>query len=142
MRMTSASSWKKPTTTSSYPDRFSADRSVAEGRHQTGFGGNPIIQRQQTMTQILSQRVVIPNAQGLHARPANVFARQASRFESRIDVIRGAERVDGKSILSILTLGAEQGTELSIEAHGPDAQEAIASLVELVERGFEDMSES
>lgn len=90
------------------------------------------------MSEVLSQRVIVSNAQGLHARPANVFARQASQFEARIDLVRGSERVDGKSILSILTLGAEQGSELSIEANGPDAQAAIAVLVKLVEGGFEE----
>jgi phosphocarrier protein len=67
-----------------------------------------------------------------------MFARTASRFSSSIEVVKGGERVDGKSILSILTLVAEQGTELSIEANGPDAQDALRALVELVERGFEE----
>lgn len=88
------------------------------------------------MGEVLSQRVVVSNAQGLHARPANMLARQASQFESRIDLIKGSERVDGKSILSILTLGAEQGSELSIEAYGPDAQAAIAAIARLIEGGF------
>ena len=90
-----------------------------------------------SMSQACSQTVIVQNPQGLHARPANLLAREASRFESRIDVIRGNERVDGKSILSILTLGAEHGAQLSIEAHGPDAQAAIAALVKLIESDFE-----
>ena len=90
------------------------------------------------MSQIASGRVCIRNPQGLHARPADLFARTASKFDSTIEVIKGGERVDGKSILSILTLVAEQGTELSIEAKGPDAQAALRELVALVEAGFEE----
>ena len=90
------------------------------------------------MSQIATGQVCIKNPQGLHARPADLFARTASKFDSTIEVIKGGERVDGKSILSILTLVAEQGTELSIEAKGPDAQAALRELVALVEAGFEE----
>ena len=87
----------------------------------------------------LARRVVVANRQGLHARPADMFAKTASRFDSKIEVVKGGQRVDGKSILGVLTLVAEQGTELSIEASGPDAQEAIKALVALIEQfGKED----
>jgi phosphocarrier protein len=86
----------------------------------------------------ISRRVMIANPQGLHARPADLFVRKANQFISRIEVIKDGERVDGKSILGILTLAAEHGSELSIEAVGPDAQMALDALVELVERGFPD----
>ncbi len=83
-----------------------------------------------------SQRVVVTNPQGLHARPADMFVRTASQFQSDIEVIHGGNRVDGKSILGVLTLVAEQGTELQIEASGPDAQQALKVLVELIENNF------
>jgi phosphocarrier protein len=87
----------------------------------------------------LAQRVVVANRQGLHARPADLFAKTAARFDSKIEVVKGGHRVDGKSILGVLTLVAEHGTELSIEASGHDAQEAIKALVALIERfGQED----
>ena len=54
--------------------------------------------------------VVINNPQGLHARPADLFAKTASRFEARIEVVRDSTRVDGKSILEILMLAATAGT--------------------------------
>ncbi len=85
---------------------------------------------------IVSQTVEITNPQGMHARPADLFVKRASQFVSQIDVVKDGERVDGKSILSILTLVAEQGTLLGIEARGPDASDAIRALVELVEQGF------
>ena len=82
----------------------------------------------------VSRRVVVANPQGLHARPADMFARAAAKFDSKIEVVREDQRVDGKSILGVLTLAAEHGTELSIEATGPDAQEAIRVLVALIQR--------
>ena len=84
----------------------------------------------------VSRVVVIQNEQGLHARPAEMFARMALKFESRIDVIRGDRRVDGKSIIDLLTMGATQGTELTVEAEGSDAAEAVEALAELVQSGF------
>ena len=90
-------------------------------------------------TEVLAQRVVVANRQGLHARPADIFAKTASQFDSKIEVVKGGQRVDGKSILGVLTLVAEQGTELSIEATGHDAQAALEALVEVVEKfGNED----
>ena len=93
--------------------------------------------------EVLAQRVVVANRQGLHARPADIFAKKAAQFDSKIEVVKDGQRVDGKSILGVLTLVAEQGTELSIEASGHDAQEAILALVELIERfGSEDKETS
>ena len=69
-------------------------------------------------------------------RPAYLFAETASQFNSRIEVIKDNIRIDGKSVLSILTLGAAQGTEVQVEATGPDAADAIAVLGELLLSGF------
>lgn len=85
-----------------------------------------------------SATITICNPQGLHMRPAYLFAETAARFASRIEVIKDDMRIDGKSVLSILTLGATQGTQVAVEATGPDAQAAIAQLVELVAAGFPD----
>ncbi len=74
------------------------------------------------------------NPQGLHARPAELFVKTASQYQAKIEVIKDGQRVDGKSILSILTLAAVQGTELSLEATGPDAQQALTALSELFAR--------
>jgi phosphotransferase system HPr (HPr) family protein len=84
----------------------------------------------------VTRAVEIRNPQGMHARPAELFARRAMQFESRIELVCESQRVDGKSILHLLTLGARQGTQLVIEALGPDAQEAVDALAQLVERGF------
>ena len=84
----------------------------------------------------LSREVVVANAAGLHARPADLLAREARRWQSRIELVADAQRVDGKSILDVLTLAAEAGTRLVIEATGPDAREALEALGRLFERKF------
>jgi phosphocarrier protein len=86
----------------------------------------------------LSRTVTVGTPQGLHARPADLFVKLASRYQSTIVVIKDGERVDGKSILAILTLAAVQGTQLQIEANGPDAEEALTALAELFLRDFDE----
>lgn len=81
-----------------------------------------------------NRQVTVGNPNGLHLRPAEVFAHTANRFDSKIDVIKDGQRVDGKSILSIVTLAATQGASLVIEARGCDAEQAVHSLAEIIER--------
>ena len=83
-----------------------------------------------------SREVVVANEQGLHARPADLVAKEAQRWESRIEFIGKAQRVDGKSILDLLTLAAEEGTHLVIEATGPDACEALDAIGNLFDKKF------
>ena len=85
-----------------------------------------------------TQTVVISNPQGFHARPAYLFAEMASKYDCRVEIVKDGERVDGTSILEIITLGASQGTELSIETAGPDADPALKALTQLVGDGFRD----
>ena len=68
--------------------------------------------------------VVVAIEQGLHARPADLLAREARKWQSRIELVADQQRADGKSILELLTLAAEAGTRLVVEATGPDAREA------------------
>ena len=80
--------------------------------------------------------IVIKNPQGLHARPAEMLARTAIQFKSEIELVCEGHRADAKSILHLLTLGAQQGTSLAIEARGQDAELAVETLAKLVESGF------
>ena len=82
------------------------------------------------------RKVVIHNEQGLHARPAQLLARMALTYESTIEIVCNGQRVDAKSILHVLTLGAVPGTELVLEAQGPDAEAALDAIVRLVESDF------
>src|SRR5262245_58052749 len=84
----------------------------------------------------VSRVVVIQNEQGFHARPAEMFARTALKFDAEVTVIRDGRRLDGKSIIDLLTMGATQGTELTIETTGNQAAEAVETLAKLVESGF------
>jgi phosphocarrier protein len=78
--------------------------------------------------------VRLPEAVALHARPAGVFVRAAAAFAASIEVQANGRRANAKSILEILGLGADGGTELSISASGDDAVEAVAELANLVTR--------
>lgn len=86
----------------------------------------------------LSREVVVSNRQGLHARPAALLTREARRWQSRIELVADAQRVDGKSILDVLTLAAEAGTRLVVEATGPDARDALEAIGSLFDRRFDE----
>ena len=79
------------------------------------------------------------NPSGLHARPAALFVRTCGQFSSKITVSNAAADkgpVDGKSILSVLTLGVSSGTEIEVSAEGDDADAAIAAIRDAVESGL------
>ena len=76
----------------------------------------------------IEEEILIRNAQGLHARPAALFVQTASKFDSSIRLKKDSELVDGKSIMGILSLGAERGNKIMLIAEGEDAQEAIVEL--------------
>jgi len=80
--------------------------------------------------------VTIRNKLGLHVRPASLFVERASKFKSDIYIIKDGEKVNGKSIMGVLSLAAEQGSDLTIRAEGEDCEEAVEALSELVEEGF------
>jgi len=80
--------------------------------------------------------VTIVNRLGLHARAAAKFVHLAGGFRSRVTVSRDGTRVDGKSILGLLTLAAARGTKLHLTIHGDDEVEAGAQLIELVRSRF------
>lgn len=83
--------------------------------------------------------VQVVNDMGLHARPATLLVGSASKFACDVRVGKGSDRVDGKSILQLLSLCAESGTKLALETRGPDAEAAIEELVALVSSGFQEL---
>jgi phosphocarrier protein HPr len=85
---------------------------------------------------VTTEDVTIRNRLGLHARAAARFVHVATRFRSRILVSRDGRVMDGKSIMGILLLAAARGTTISIAADGPDEQDALAALRQLVDGGF------
>jgi len=83
---------------------------------------------------LVRKKLKVKNKQGLHARPAALFVQVANRFESNITVSRDQEKVNGKSIMGILMLGAEQGSEIILEAEGKDADAALIELERIVDK--------
>lgn len=83
-------------------------------------------------------RVTLTNRHGLHARPAHLFVQTANAYAAtlRVGRIDDAERVDGKSIMGMMMLAAERGTELELTAEGPDADGLLRALSELVVANF------
>ena len=82
------------------------------------------------------KEVVVQNQVGLYARPATYFIQKANEFKSSIWVEKDERRVNAKSLLGILSLGISGGTSMKVIANGDDEQEAVDSLVSLVESGF------
>ena len=80
--------------------------------------------------------VLVKNQVGLHARRATFFIQKANEFKSSIWVEKDERRVNAKSLLGVLSLGIVGGTSIDIIADGSDEQEAVDSLVALVESGF------
>lgn len=90
------------------------------------------------MTPTAEVEVEIVNRLGLHARPAAHFVRTSAKYDSDVYVVRDGVEINGKSIMGVMMLAAEQGSVLKIRAEGDDAEEAVRALVELVERGFDE----
>ncbi len=80
------------------------------------------------MNKMLREKVKVEIEIGLHARPAAEFVKIAERFKSKVRVCKDGIWVNGKSILSLLTLAAERGSELILETDGVDEQEAMNAL--------------
>ena len=80
----------------------------------------------------VQRTVTVIHRQGLHARPAAMFVKIASKYNSNIALQKGEERVNGKSIMGILTLGIEQNAKVVLEADGDDAAEVVTELTQLL----------
>jgi phosphocarrier protein len=79
---------------------------------------------------------MIVNSLGMHARPAAQVVRAASTFRAHIELVKDGMTVNGKSIMGVMMLAAEQGSAVLIRADGDDADQAVEALVELFARGF------
>lgn len=82
---------------------------------------------------MLKKTFVVKLPSGLHARPATLFVQKASSFPCEIFIIKGDKRVNGKSIMGIMSLGVAAGQELTIEADGENEAEAVVALGEILE---------
>ena len=82
--------------------------------------------------------LVIKHVEGLHARPATIFVQLASRYKSDIKVFCRGRKANAKSIINVLTLGANQNSEIILQAEGEDEKIAVKILKELIENDFID----
>ncbi|HGY92909.1 MAG TPA: HPr family phosphocarrier protein [Planctomycetes bacterium] len=93
------------------------------------------------MSQVVEEKVVVPNPQGIHARPSAMIVKTAAGFDATLHIENPAEDVcaDASSIMEVMTLVATQGTELHITGEGPEAAEGVRALTALIRRGFDEM---
>ncbi len=80
----------------------------------------------------------IKNRLGIHARPAAKLAKAANEFESEIKVMKDGLEVNGKSIMGIMMLAAAEGNVIEVEAKGPDENEALQALGDLIDNRFDE----
>ena len=88
---------------------------------------------------LIKKHLVVKNKLGLHARPAALFVQTANKFGSQIRVAKKDQEVDGKSIMGIMMLAVECGSEIIIKARGPDSEQAVQALVDLVRSKFKEV---
>ncbi len=87
----------------------------------------------------IERRAEIVNPMGFHARPAAEFVKLAGSFQADLWLEKDGVEVNAKSIMGVLMLAAEVGTQLVIRAEGDDAEEALTALASLIDSGFEEM---
>jgi phosphocarrier protein HPr len=83
-----------------------------------------------------AKEITVINRLGLHARPAAMFVRIASRYRCEVWVEKEGEKVNGKSIMGLMMLAAGQGSKLKVRCDGPDADKALTELEELINAKF------
>lgn len=82
--------------------------------------------------------VTVTNPTGLHARPAALFVQTAGKFTSKIWIAKAEKKVNAKSIIGLMSLAINQGTNIEIEAEGEDEQLAVKELIDLIVSGFKE----
>lgn len=85
----------------------------------------------------MERNVTIGTKAGLHARPASLIIKEAGKFQSKIELVKGAKVANLKSLISLMSLGAKQGEELVLRADGPDAAEALEALGAMLDRDLD-----
>jgi len=87
---------------------------------------------------MIEKNLKIKNKLGLHARPAALLAQTVAKFQSRVAIIKNGQEVDGDSILGIMMLAAEFGSEITVIVNGKDEKEAIKKIEELFAKKFDE----
>jgi phosphotransferase system HPr (HPr) family protein len=87
---------------------------------------------------VARREVEIMNALGIHLRAADKFVKLAQEFQANVAILHDGREVSGKSILDMLTLAAEAGSRVVLNAEGPDAEAAVSALADLIARRFDE----
>ncbi len=90
---------------------------------------------------MIEEKIQITNKHGLHARPAAKLVQLASKFKSDIKILKDGLEVNGKSIMGVMMLAAEPGSEILLEVEGKDEKEALKALLNLIRNGFDEEDE-
>lgn len=85
---------------------------------------------------MVSQKVTVSNPTGIHARPASVLVKVASKFKANVVLVKGDKRIQAKSILNLMAAAIKTSTDLIVECDGEDEAEALAAVVEAIESGL------
>ncbi|MTI49315.1 HPr family phosphocarrier protein [Sporosalibacterium faouarense] len=85
---------------------------------------------------MISLDVTLKNKSGIHARPASLLVKEAAKFKSQIKLIKGEKEYNAKSIMGILSMGAQKGDNITFQAEGEDETQAIKALETLVDNNF------
>jgi phosphocarrier protein len=85
---------------------------------------------------MIEQEVTVRNRAGIHTRPASMIVRTASQFDADVYIQKDDYEINGKSVIGVMTLAAEQGATLTLIFDGEDESEAADAIVELFEDGF------
>ena len=89
------------------------------------------------MANKITREFTLLNRYGMHVRPAGLFAKIASRYDTNVEVEKDGNAVSGKSIMALMTLEATCGSVLKVTAEGPQAEEVLDELAALVARKFD-----
>ncbi|MBO8162027.1 MAG: HPr family phosphocarrier protein [Thermosipho sp. (in: Bacteria)] len=87
---------------------------------------------------MVEKTITVKNKTGLHARPASQFVQSASRFKSNITISKEGKVADAKSIIEVLSIGINKGLEITIRAEGEDENQAVDTLVALINKFAEE----
>lgn len=91
-----------------------------------------------TADDTIRRSFTIPNERGLHARAATLLVQAVSRFDAEVSIDKAGTRASGRSVMSLLILAATKGSTIEVEARGPERQDAMAAVADLIDRKFDE----
>jgi phosphocarrier protein HPr len=87
---------------------------------------------------MIEKKVTVKNKKGIHTRPAAVLVKTAAKFASDFFILKDGLEINGKSIIGVMSLAAEEGAELVLRVNGSDEQHALQAISEVFARGFDE----